>query len=60
MTCCKEPTIKDLTQGLGPDRHLYCEKCKSHEWRGREYSKKEWEEWTEAVAQKHKQMELFS
>lgn len=47
MGCCKNPKTKDLTQGLGPDRHMYCEKCKAHEWQSRQYSKKEWEKWME-------------
>ena len=41
--CCDTPQVKDLTQGLGPDRHYYCAHCKSHLWKGEIYTKKEWE-----------------
>ena len=46
--CCDTPQVKDLTQGLGPDRHYYCAHCKSHLWKGEIYTKKEWEWYVES------------
>ena len=43
MSHCDHKNKVDLSQGLGPDRHYYCPKCKRH-WYGRLV----WREWTEA------------
>lgn len=43
MTCCDKPQQKDLTQGLGPDRHIYCQSCKAHQYDGKFYTRQEWE-----------------
>ena len=45
MECCNKPRIKDLSQGIGPERHLYCQSCQSHTYKGIFYSKLEWDEW---------------
>jgi len=41
--CCDKPQQKDLTQGLGPDRHIYCQSCKAHEYDGKFYTRQELE-----------------
>ncbi len=43
--CCGSPAVKDLSQGLGENRHFYCCNCKSHKWKGSFYTRQEWEEW---------------
>lgn len=45
MNCCSNPQIKDLSQGLGELRHLYCASCKAHTWRGVFYTRQEWDNW---------------
>lgn len=45
MNCCKNPQIKDLTQGLGSIRHYYCSTCRSHLLRDKFYTAKEWFNW---------------
>ena len=60
MNCCKKPNIKDLAQGLGEKRHLYCSNCKSHKWDGILYSKKEWSLWINTGEVEKDQLEMFS
>lgn len=36
--CCPSPEIKDLSQGVGELRHLYCTNRKAH-------TRREWDEW---------------
>jgi len=43
MNCCKNKKIKDLTQGLGEERHFFCVTCRAHYWRGVFYDRKQWE-----------------
>jgi hypothetical protein len=38
-------TRTDLTQGLGKERHYYCRKCKSHWYKGRFWTKQQWDDW---------------
>lgn len=40
---CKHPRRKDLTQGLGKERNLYCPDCKSHWYKGRFWTAAEWD-----------------
>ena len=54
MPCVHE--WKDLSQGIGPVRHYYCTKCKSHVFRGKTYSAKEWEIW---INDEENQLDLF-
>lgn len=54
MQCCKSPQIKDLSQGLGDERHYYCSACKSHLWRGAQYDRREWEDYVNEVPMKEK------
>ena len=42
INCCNKPEVKDLTQGLGNDRHMYCTHCGAHEYDGRQYTRAEW------------------
>lgn len=35
----------DLTHGKGEHRNYICYTCNSHEWKGKFYTKKEWEVW---------------
>jgi len=51
MICefCKRDQMKDLTQGLGETRNLYCSRCRAHFYLGRWYSKKEWDEYVEDI-----------
>jgi hypothetical protein len=37
--------VTDLTQGYGVGRHYYCKKCKSHEYKGVQYTAREWDFW---------------
>lgn len=43
MNCCEKPKQKDLTQGLGVYRHMFCQSCKSHEYAGKFYTRDSWE-----------------
>lgn len=40
---CDHKGKRDLTQGLGDERHSYCPKCKAHIWRGLVWTAKELE-----------------
>ncbi len=40
---CGGKRVKDLTQGLGPDRHIYCLDCKGHHYKGRWVTRKQWD-----------------
>ena len=42
---CDHKGKKDLTQRQGKERHMYCPKCKAHWWKGKFYTKKEWDKW---------------
>jgi hypothetical protein len=48
ITNCNHAEKRDLTQGLGVERHYYCSKCGAHWYKGREWSRKEWEAWIES------------
>jgi len=45
MKCgiCGVKKVKDLSQGLGPDRHLFCTECRAHQWGDRWISREDWE-----------------
>lgn len=43
--CCDKPSWKDLTQGLGEERHYYCSRCRAHIWRGRFWTYETWKNW---------------
>ena len=45
MNCCENKQIKDLSQGLGNERHWYCSRCQAHIWKGKFYTAKEWDAW---------------
>ncbi len=45
IKCCKKKKVQDLTQGLGPVRHYICKSCKSHLYKDKFYTKKEWDSW---------------
>jgi len=45
---CDHAEKRDLTQGLGDERQFYCSKCGTHWYKGREWSRKEWEAWIES------------
>ena len=47
MNCCQNPKITDLSQGLGDERNYYCKSCKSHFYKGKVYTEKEWDDWIE-------------
>lgn len=40
---CKHENKKDLSQGLGEERHYYCSDCGSHWYRGKYWTRAEWE-----------------
>jgi len=42
---CKHETRKDLTQGKGEIRNIYCPTCDWHLYKGIEYTKEEWYKW---------------
>ena len=42
---CDHKSKKDLTHGKGRDRNIYCPDCKTHWWKGKEWSPKEWDEY---------------
>lgn len=39
---CSHSAKKDLTQGLGDERNIYCPTCKSHWYKGRFWTAEEW------------------
>jgi hypothetical protein len=43
--CCSHREHNDLSNGIGPKRHLLCAKCKAHFYDGKFWSAREWEEW---------------
>jgi len=46
LSCtCRYKT--DLTQGLGEERHYFCPYCRKHYYKGREWTKEEWETYVE-------------
>lgn len=47
--CCADPRVTDLTHGRGEHRNYYCHRCESHQWKGKKYTKKEWERWINEV-----------
>jgi len=40
---CNHKELKDLTQGLGDVRNYYCPDCEAHWYKGRVWTKEEWE-----------------
>lgn len=40
---CEHPSKKDLTQGLGATRNIYCPDCKCHWYNEKFYTRDEWE-----------------
>ena len=42
LSCACHSTT-DLSHGLGEDRHYFCNSCRSHYYKGREWTKEEWE-----------------
>jgi len=42
---CKHEQKNDLSQGLGPERHYFCLSCKSHWYKGKEWTRDEWDSW---------------
>jgi len=57
MRCCANPMVKDLSQGLGAERHYYCQRCKAHVWRGVKYTAKEWHNWINATGDNYDEVE---
>lgn len=41
LTC--HNTVRDLTNGYGETRNYYCPTCNAHEYKGKHYTKKEWD-----------------
>ena len=41
--CCTCPLLTDLSGGLGEHRHIYCGRCKSHLYKGKQYTMQEWD-----------------
>lgn len=58
MNCCSNPQVKDLSQGLGEHRHLYCTSCKSHAWKGTMYTRQQWDDWVNDVPMPQKPAKL--
>lgn len=48
-TCCEKQNLKDLSQGIGDIRNLFCQSCKSHYYDGNFYSKEAWELWVNSL-----------
>jgi hypothetical protein len=46
---CLCAAAKDLSQGKGPERHIYCPTCGKHVYKGIEWTKKHWEWWIETT-----------
>jgi hypothetical protein len=42
---CTHSNKKDLTQGLGTVRNIYCPNCKMHWYKGRSWLLEEWNEY---------------
>ena len=42
---CKHERKTDLTNGLGEVRNIYCPDCGWHLYKGKEYTKAEWNKW---------------
>ncbi len=40
---CNHEKLADLTQGLGELRNYYCPTCKTHWYKGKIWTKEEWE-----------------
>ena len=49
LKCCKKRQVKDLSQGLGDERHYYCIECKSHLYKGMACTRKQWDEYVNGV-----------
>lgn len=47
---CQHQPLKDLTQGKGTTRHLYCPLCGFHIWKGKEWTKEEWNNYVNDLA----------
>lgn len=46
---CDCSAQKDLSQGKGPDRHIYCPRCGKHVYKGIHWTRKHWEWWIETT-----------
>lgn len=46
-TPCTCRKIKDLNQGFGDSKHLYCPDCGRHEYNDRGWTREEWAEYVE-------------
>tara|TARA_R110000765_G_scaffold351817_1_gene441808 strand:+ start:384 stop:593 length:210 start_codon:yes stop_codon:yes gene_type:complete len=44
-SCCPSSSHRDLSNGIGENRHILCGNCFSHWYKGRYWNAKEWEEW---------------
>jgi hypothetical protein len=44
---CGHGEERDLTQGLGEERHYICMRCGMRHYRGRVWTRREWTEWVE-------------
>lgn len=42
---CTHPYRTDLTRGKGEVRNIYCPTCDWHLYKGKEYTKEEWNKW---------------
>lgn len=49
--CCGKSAFSDLTHGQGEVRNFYCGNCGSHFYKGKFYSREEWEKWIEQGVQ---------
>lgn len=39
---CNHKSLTDLTNGKGETRNFYCPQCDFHIWKGKEWTKEEW------------------
>jgi hypothetical protein len=44
------PRLQDMSQGLGKYRHYICLDCGYHKYKGKKYTKAEWEAWIESTS----------
>ena len=49
---CDHKRKKDLSQGLGNERHDYCLDCGTHWYKGRVWNCEQWSAWIESAIKK--------
>ena len=48
---CEHPRKTDLTHGLGDVRNIYCLHCGMHEYRGRTWTREEWNKYVNDLSE---------